>query len=139
MITIEQGRKAYNAQRIGSPETALEVRHMKDHEAAVAAFFAQCEAEKPDETARVFAKYPVLTERQLDDRRKRELHSFGNGEPEDNSDDYTDADRANGLAPTLPDLANAASLRVHEILVERQEEARRRGEPIPLIISSWTW
>lgn len=137
MITLVEGRKAYNQLRVGSPETALEVHKMKDHEAAVAAFLAECEVERPAETARVFAKYPVLTDRQLDDRRKRELYAFGNeldGDEDGAAGDSGQAESVHGEGLTL-----ASSIRVHNALVERQEEARRRGEPVPDVISSWTW
>lgn len=46
---------------------------MDDHEAAVAAFFAQCEAERPAETAEVYARHKVLAESTLENRRRREV------------------------------------------------------------------
>lgn len=117
MITIEEGRKAYNLIRTSGNGPALEVRMTKNHEAAVEAFFAKCKAERPLTTAIVFSKYPVLTERQLEDRRADELHAFG---PDDDGED----------GATVDGLTSAASLVAHRQRVEATELAYRRGEPV---------
>jgi len=115
-ITVAEGRKAYNEMRTRS-DGALELRMRYNHEEAVAAFLAQCEIERPVEFARVVAKYPVLTERQLEDRRETELHAFG---PED-------ADAEDSL---VSDMTAAASMQAYNRALEAAELARRRGEPV---------
>lgn len=120
MITVEEGRKMYNAIRGGG---SLEVRMGKNHEAAVEAFFAQCQAERPVETAIAFAKYPVLSESQLEDRRAEELHAFG---PEDDNEDGD----SGGGAWMDGGITTAASLVAHRQRTEAAELARRRGEPV---------
>lgn len=89
---------------------------MKDHEEAVEAFFNQAMLRNPIATAQIFAKYPVLTERQLEDRRDNELHAFG---PED---DDEAVDQGGSLTAV-------ASLRAHETALEQHRVARLRGEP----------
>lgn len=91
---------------------------MKDHESAVEEFFARKLLESPIRTAQVFAAYPVLTERQLEDRRERELYAFG---PEDDEDD--EVEEVNGLTA-------AASLRSNDLERERMALAELRGEPV---------
>jgi len=118
VITIEEGRKLYNEMRTSRDGSRLELRMKYNHEAAVEAFLAQCEAERPVETAIVFAKYPVLTERQLEDRRATELHAFG-PESEDEAE----------FEPGL-NLTGLASIEAHRDAQERAALARRRGEPV---------
>ena len=117
MITVEEGRKVYNELRVGRLSAALEVHTMKSHDAAVEEFFAQCAVNRPAETARVFAQYPVLTERQLDDRRARELHAFG---PEEDQEDEA-------VVASVTTLASLVATRDEQ---ERVRLARLRGEPV---------
>ena len=113
MITIEEGRKAYNMARSGY---ALEKYKMNDHESQVEDFFKRAMLSDPIRTARVFDAHPVLTERQLEDRRERELYAFG-PEDGDNDEDVTS-------------LTAVASLRAHDLERERVRLAELRGEPV---------
>ena len=55
----------------------MQSRALRDHERQVKEFLAQAEAENPEVYREVMGRYPVLTDRQLQNRRSKEISLDG--------------------------------------------------------------